>query len=183
MIDSDNNDAYCAESTDSSIKETTEPGLPDSLVTAYILYIPDFVTVHVHGDMTEEDIFAANDLFLTKNWLTSGLNEEIDSHYPKNEDICAETGKRSMESFKEDCLQLFPVNHIFASSRQICQAAKKLCDVWGISSTSLGKKIVCYYGKAPTQNHPQKVTLGMTRVCVPSLKSQECSFEIQFNWG
>jgi hypothetical protein len=55
--------------------------------------------------------------------------------------------------------------------RAICQAAKKLCDAWGISSTSLGKKMICYDGKAPTQNHPQKASLSVTWVCVLSLKS------------
>jgi hypothetical protein len=45
----------------------------------------------------------------------------------------------------------FPLNYVFISSRQqISQAAKMFCDAWGINSTCLGKKIVCYYGKGPT---------------------------------
>ena len=157
-------------------------GLPDPPGSNDTLYIPDFVTEHVHDDMTEEDKLAAHALFLKKDWLTPGLIAEIHGHFPQNEDICAETGQRSMESFKEHCIKLFPLNRVFASSSQILQAAKEFCDAWGISSTCLGKKIVCYYGKSPTRNQPQKVNLGVTRMRVPSLKSQECPFEIRFNW-
>jgi hypothetical protein len=95
-------------------------------------------------------------------------------HFPQNEDICKERGQRSMQSFKDHCLKLFPVNCVFASSSQISQTAKEFCDVWGLSSTCLGKKIVCYYGKSPTHNQLQRVNLGVTRMRVPSLKSQEC---------
>jgi hypothetical protein len=90
-----------------------------------------------------------------------------------------------MESFKAHCLELFPLNRVFASSSQISQqAAKEFCNAWVISSTCLGKKIiVCYYGKSPTHNQPQRVNLGVTRMRVPSLKSQECGpFEIRLNW-
>jgi hypothetical protein len=77
---------------------------------------------------------------------------------------------------------LFPLNCVFASSSQISQAAKEFCDAWGISSTCLGKKIVCYFGKSPTRNQLQRVNLGVTRMRVPSLTSQKCPFEIRFNW-
>jgi hypothetical protein len=87
-----------------------------------------------------------------------------------------------MESFKAHRLKLFPLNRVFASSSQISQTAKEICDAWGISSTCLGKKVVCFYGKSPTRNQPQTVTLGVTRMQVPSFKSQECPFEICFNW-
>ena len=157
-------------------------GLPDPPGSNDTLYIPDFVTEHVHDNMTEEEKLAAHALFLKNDWLTPRLIAEIHGHFPQNEDICAETGQRSMESFKEHCIKLFPLNRVFASSSQILQAAKEFCDAWGISSTCLGKKIVCYYGKSPTRNQPQIVNLGVTRMRVPSLKSQECPFEIRFNW-
>jgi hypothetical protein len=51
VVVSDVNDVGVAESTESSIKKKPKPGLPDSLVTAYILYIPDFITAHVHVDI------------------------------------------------------------------------------------------------------------------------------------
>ncbi len=163
---------------DDAIEETTAPGPSNDT-----LYIPEFVTEHVHDGMTEEEMLAAHALFLKKDWLTPGLIAEIHRHFPQNEDICADTGQRSMESFKDHCLKLFPLNRVFASSSQISQTAKEFCDAWGISSTCLGKKIVCYYGKSPTRNRlQQRVHLGVTRMRVPSLKSQECPFEIRFNW-
>jgi hypothetical protein len=134
----------------------------------------------------EEEMLAAHGLFLKKEWLTPGLTAEIHRHFPQNEDICAETGcQKSMEPFKDHCLKLFPVvNRVFDSSSQISQAAKEeFCDAWGITSTCLGNKIVCYYGKSPTHIQPQRVNLGVTRMLwVPSLKSQQYPFEICFNW-
>jgi hypothetical protein len=133
--------------------------------------------------MTEEEMLAAHALFLKKDWLTPGPIAEIHRHFPQKEDICADTGQRSMESFKNHCLKLFPLNRVFASSSQISQTAKEFCDAWGIGSTCLGKNVVCYYGKSPTRNRPQqRVHLGVTRMWVPSLKSQECPFEIRFDW-
>jgi hypothetical protein len=125
---------------------------------------------------------ASHDIFLKKDWLTPGLTAEIHRHFPQNEDICAESGQRSMESFKVHCFQLFPEHRVFASSKQISQAAKEFCDAWGISSTCQGKKIVCYYGKGPTRKPRQQASVGAIRVPAPSLKSQECPFEIRFNW-
>ena len=136
---------------DDAMEETTAPGPSNDT-----LYIPEFVTEHVHDGMTEEEMLAAHALFLKKDWLTPGLIAEIHRHFPQNEDICADAGQRSMESFKDHCLKLFPLNRAFASSSQISQTAKKFCDAWGISSTCLGKKIVCYYGKSPTRNRPQQ---------------------------
>jgi hypothetical protein len=159
---------------DDAIEETTAPGPSNNT-----LYIPEFA----HDGMTEEEMLAVHALFLKKEWLTPGLIAEIHRHFPQNEDICADTGRRSMESFKDHCLKLFPLNRAFASSSQISQTAKEFCDAWGVSSTCLGKKIVCYYGKSPTHNRPQqRVHLSVTRMRVPSLKSQECTFEIRFNW-
>jgi hypothetical protein len=39
-----------------AIEETTTPGLPDLTRSGYSLYFPDFVTDHVHDDMTEEEM-------------------------------------------------------------------------------------------------------------------------------
>ena len=157
-------------------------GLPDPPGSNDTLYIPDFVTEHVHEDRTEEEKLAAHALFHKKDWLTPGLIAGIHGYVPQDEDNCTETGQRSMESFKEHCIKLFPLNCVFASSSQILQAAKEFWDARGVSSTCLGKKIVCYYGKSPIRNQPQRVNLGVTRMRVPSLKSQECPFEICFNW-
>jgi hypothetical protein len=63
-----------------------------------------------------------------------------------------------MESFKDHCLKLFPVNRLFASSSQISQVAKEFCDAWGISSTCWGKKRVCYYGNSPIRTQPRELT-------------------------
>jgi hypothetical protein len=128
MVVSDADDDWIGNTMDDAIEETTAPGLPDPPGSNDTLNIPEFVTKHVHDDMTEEEILAAHTLFLKKDWLTPGLIAEIHGHFPRNEDICAETGQRSMESFKDHCLKLFPLNCVFASSSQISRAAKEFCD-------------------------------------------------------
>jgi hypothetical protein len=169
MVASDADDDWIDNTMlDDAIEETTASGPSNDT-----LYIPELVTEHVHDGMTEEKMLAAHALFLKKDCLSPGLIAEIHRHFPQNEDICADTGQRSMESFKDHCLKLFPfLNRVFASYSQISQTAKEFCDAWGISSTCLGKKIVCYYGKSPIRNCPQqRVHLGVTRMRVPSLKS------------
>jgi hypothetical protein len=39
---------------DAAIEETTAPGIPDPTRPNNTLYIPEFVTKHVHDDMTEQ---------------------------------------------------------------------------------------------------------------------------------
>jgi hypothetical protein len=58
---------------DDAIEETTAPGPPDPPGSNNTLYIPEFVSEHVHDGMTEEEMLAAHALFLKKDWLTPGL--------------------------------------------------------------------------------------------------------------
>jgi hypothetical protein len=58
-------DVWVANNMD-TIEETTETGVPDSLAADYTLYIPDFLPFHVHGEMTEEEMIAAHNLFQKK---------------------------------------------------------------------------------------------------------------------
>ena len=74
---------------DDAIKETTVPGPSNDT-----LYIPEFVTEHVHAGMTEEEMLAAHALFLKKDWITPGLIAEIHRHFPQNEDTCTDTGPK-----------------------------------------------------------------------------------------
>jgi hypothetical protein len=100
---------------DDAIEETTAaPGPLDPPGSNDTLYIPEFVIEHVHDGMTEEEMLAAHALFLKQDWLTPGLMAEIHRNFPQNEDICADTGQRSMESFKDHC-------RVFASSSQTSQ--------------------------------------------------------------
>jgi hypothetical protein len=92
--------------------------------THHHIYIPDFITEYVNDNLSEAEMIAAHDLFLKKDWLSPGLTTEIQSHFPKNEDIRPETGsERCQESCKQHCLELFPTDHKFTSSRQIQHAA------------------------------------------------------------
>ena len=48
---------------DDAIEETTAAGPPDPPGSNGILYIPEFVTEHVHDGMTEKEMLAAHALF------------------------------------------------------------------------------------------------------------------------
>jgi hypothetical protein len=52
MVVSDVDDDLINNTMD-AIEEMNAPGLPDPQGSDYTLYIPDFVTEHVHADMTE----------------------------------------------------------------------------------------------------------------------------------
>jgi hypothetical protein len=56
MVVSDADNDWIDNTMDDAMEETTAPGLPDPLGSIDILFIPDFVTEHVHDDMTEEEI-------------------------------------------------------------------------------------------------------------------------------
>jgi hypothetical protein len=87
MVASDADDDWIDNTMlDDAIEETTAPGLSKDT-----LYIPEYVTEHVHDGMTEEHMLAAHALFLKKDWLSPGLIAEIHRHFYQNEDICADT--------------------------------------------------------------------------------------------
>ncbi len=96
MVVSDADDDWIDNTMD-AIEETTAPGLPDPPGSNYTLYIPDFVTKHVHDDMTDAEMLAAHDLFLKKDWLNPGLTAEI--HRPV--DFCCTFPKMMTSVLKQ----------------------------------------------------------------------------------
>jgi hypothetical protein len=47
--------------------------------------------------------------------------------------------------FSKNCILLFPKDHIFASKKQIEQAADMLMDAWACHKAHDGKKVMIYY--------------------------------------
>jgi hypothetical protein len=70
--------------------------------------------------MTEQEILAAHAFCFSKKKMVDPrpCSRNPQANSPKQGHLCTQTGQRSMESFKDHCLELFPVNHVFASSRR-----------------------------------------------------------------
>ena len=85
-----------------------------------VLYIPDFLESDLKSGDTIQEI---NLRLQEKNWLTTGLVDEISSLFPTSVDVDLSTGERDKAKFVENCQQLFPVGRIFASYKQLDQVA------------------------------------------------------------
>jgi hypothetical protein len=55
-------------------------------------------------------------------------------------------GERDNDCFSENCVMLFPKDRVFASEKQIEQAADMFMDAWACCKAHDVKKITCHYG-------------------------------------
>jgi hypothetical protein len=123
--------------------------------------------------MTRKDL-------LLEDWITPGLSTEMRSLFPTSEQIDKSNGTQDLEGFKTNCLQLFPVGQSFAPHKQVEQAAKVFLDTWAISSSCIGKKVVCYYSKPPSHS---KQLLTTPNCLYKDLKNHyDCPFVIHLNF-
>jgi hypothetical protein len=94
------------------------------------IFIPGFMESELLSDDPFEDI--RDRIQGTKNWLSTGLLvNEITTLYPTAADVNTQTGERDKDHFADNCLLLFPKDHIFASEKQIEQeVADMFMDAW-----------------------------------------------------
>jgi hypothetical protein len=79
---------------------------------------------------------------LQKDWLTSGLTHEIETLFPTHIEIqINDDNKCDPIAFQHKIPQLFPFGLIFASFKQINQAADLFLGAWAIKKTSHSKSI------------------------------------------
>ena len=152
------------------------------MVVPGTLCIADFLESELQSG---DDIQVINQRLLCKNWLTTGLVEEITSLFPMSDDITPDTGERNKEMFVINCNLLFPKGRLFASSKQLDQVAEMFLEAWAISKSLSGKKISCSYSE-DTRKRKSNVFLvedptSSTREHSTSLKDQiKCPFKILF---
>jgi hypothetical protein len=79
--------------------------------------------------------------------LTSGLTHEIETLFPTRTEIQVnDDNKRYPIAFQHKIAQLFPFRRMFASFKQIDQAAPYMfLGAWAIKKTSNPKSIQCAY--------------------------------------
>eukprot|EP00978_Attheya_sp_CCMP212_P027453 scaffold91929_cov75-Attheya_sp.AAC.1 len=145
--------------------------------------IPSFLESSFETARTNNSHRAINLALLNKSdWLTPALKEEISSHFPSNADINMANGDRNQEKFIEECSSIFRVGRVFASGKQVHQAAIMFLDAWGVSCASQGKKISCHYS---LRNRDKKAmeSNNLHRQCGNGMKSvYDCKFHIMMSY-
>jgi hypothetical protein len=151
-------------------------------VTTFTLYIPDFLQEYSLSDKSLDE--QKNEL-LRKDWLTSGLTYEIQAMFPTPTDIQVnDDNKRDPIAFQHKIAQQFPVGHIFASFKQIDQAADIILGAWAIKKTSHSKSIQCAYSATHDKKDRKHSDVSKRRKLEPTLKSvYKCPFIIQNSYA
>jgi hypothetical protein len=151
-------------------------------VTTFTLYIPDFLQEYSLSDKSLDE--QKNEL-LRKDWLTSGLTYEIQAMFPTPTDIQVnDDNKRDPIAFQHKIAQLFPVGRIFASFKQINQAADMFLGAWAIKKTSHSQSIQCAYSATHDKKDRKHLDVSKRRKLEPTLKSvYKCPFIIWYSYA
>jgi hypothetical protein len=145
------------------------------------LYIPDWLETELG---TGDSLSVIRERVEGKNWLTQGLIDEIAAGFPNSGDIAVGTGSRDKACFEDHCQKLFPPGRIFASNKQVEQAACRFLEAWAIQAVHDGKKIMCHYGLSNRKKKPSRVAPGLTPREMPETRKEatQCPFRIHYSW-
>jgi hypothetical protein len=150
--------------------------------TTFTLYIPNFLREY---SLSEQSLEEQKNKLLRMDWLTSGLIHEIHSLYPTCSEIKTDdNNKRDPTAFEHKISQLFPTGRIFASFRQLDQAADMFLGVWAITKkTSHSKSIQCAYSVTHDKQDRKHPDLSKRGKIEPALKSvYKCPFIIRHSF-
>jgi hypothetical protein len=150
-------------------------------VTTFTLYIPYFLREY---SLSKQSLEEQKNELLRKDWLTSGLIHEIHSLYPTCSDIKTDDdNKRDPTAFKHKISKLFPPGRIFASFKQLDQAADMFLGAWAIKKTSHSKRTQCVYSITHDKQDRKHPNLSKRRKIEPTLKSvYKCPFIIWYSF-
>jgi hypothetical protein len=150
--------------------------------TTFTLYIPNFLREY---RLSEQSLEEQKNELLQKNWLTSGLLiHKIHSFFPTCSEIKTDDdNKCNPTAFEHKISQLFPSGHIFASFKQLDQAADMFLGVWAIKKTSHSKSIQCAYYVTHDKQDRKHPDLSKRCKIEPTLKSvHKCPFIIRYSF-
>jgi hypothetical protein len=118
-----------------------EPG-----VTTFTIYIPNFLEEYSFSKQSLEQ--QKNEILQKDWWLTSGLIREIELLFPARSEVkIDDDNKRDPTAFQQKISQLFAPGHMFASFKQLDQAADMFLGAWAVKKTSHSKSICCAYSE------------------------------------
>jgi hypothetical protein len=170
---------------ETSIEETTEDEEPTTvptfgLMSTHTIYIPDFLALYIVSPLSWD---LQNKELLKEDWLTPGLLLEIEALAPAPSEIQADQdNRRDPTAFQNKIAKLFPVGRIFASFKQLDQAADIFLSSWAIKKTHHGKCIQCSYSSPINKKRSHADTM-LRRKHEPSLKSvYKCPFGIRYSY-
>ncbi len=160
-------------------EDLTNAELPDA--TTFTLYIPDFVQQY---SLSGKTLAQQNTELLQKDWLTPGLTHEIESLFPIASEINRhDDNKRDSIAFQRKAALLFPSGRMFASFKQIDQAADMFLGAWAIKKTMHSKSIQCSYSATHDKKDRKHSDPYKRRKLEPTLKSvYKCPFIIRYSF-
>ena len=164
---------------ESTMEEQMNAEGPD--VTTFTLYVPDFVQQYRLSEQTPDE---QNTELLRKDWLTPGLTHEIESLFPTASEINRhDDNKRDSIAFQRKAALLFPSGRMFASFKQIDQAADMFLGAWAIKKTMHSKSIQCSYSSTHDKKDRKHPNPDKRRKLEPTLKSvYKCPFIIRYSF-
>lgn len=145
------------------------------------VYMPSFVDEFKQSSLPLLDV---NKAMLAENWLCRDLVDEITSLFPSSSHIdhCAEN-KRDKEACSSNVGKMFFVGRIFASSKQLDQAAEMLLSKWGIKKVHNAKSIRCFFSLPAHRKGRKHVDVTKRRKIEKNLKEEyQCPFVIRYSY-
>ena len=147
----------------------------------HTLYIPQFV---LDCNISGKSPAKQNTELLQKDWLTPGLIHEIEALFPNASEINSDDdNKRDSLAFQSKIALLFPCGRLFASFKQIDQAADMFLGAWAIKKTMHSKSIQCSYSSTHDKQDRKHPNPDKRRKLEPTLKSvYKCPFIIRYSF-
>ena len=93
------------------------------------------------------------------NWITDGLQKELDSCSPKEADIDkTNNNMRNHERCMAMIKKLFPIGREFCNMKQLYQAVQYFGKLWAFTPTNQRHGIRCHFGKTISRRKLTNVT-------------------------
>jgi hypothetical protein len=149
--------------------------------STFNIYIPTFLLQYELSSLSYEE---QNRQLLQKDWLTRGLTQEIEALYPTAAEIKKEDdNKRDPAAFQQKISKLFPSGRIFASFKQLDQAADMFLGAWAVKKTNHSKSISCSYSATHNLKSRKHLDPTLRRKLDTSLKDiYKCPFKIRYSF-
>jgi hypothetical protein len=130
----------------SAVDDDDDDDNPVPALIRPILHLPEFLVGNDAAAFFESH---GPDEMKNLDWMTPDLIKEVEACYPTASEVNQGTeNSRDLDAFKRKAELLFPVGRVFASYKQLNQAAGRFLDAWAIQKVHVSKSIRCHFGKS-----------------------------------
>jgi hypothetical protein len=163
---------------DSADQDDEEEVTPAPL---FAIYVPEFLPTYCLSTLS---FVEQNKELLVQDWLTPGLIAEIDALSPCTFEIDnTQDNKRDATAFQSKIAKIFPVGRVFASFKQLDQAADMFLSAWAVKKTHHSKSIQCAYSVPHDKRNRKHIDVTKRRKLDTTLKSvYKCPFSIRYSF-